>query len=152
ISIIIPTYNRASIIEECLNSVSNQSYRNWECLVVDDFSTDSTKELINNIKQIDKRFIYLQNSYAKGAPGARNTGLAAAKGQYITFLDSDDAINNNCLETRLTFAIKHNADITVGLQRIFADNIEKNLVNIDSEKHALIRFFSYLPNCDIPWI
>jgi glycosyltransferase involved in cell wall biosynthesis len=87
ISIIIPTYNRASFLKEAIESVLAQTYENWELIIVDDGSTDNTSELVK--KFTDKRISYLcqQNT---GAPLARNKGIQKAKGDYIAFLDSDD--------------------------------------------------------------
>jgi len=88
ISVIIPTYNRSSFLEDAINSVLKQTYSNFEVLVVDDHSTDDTKEVVNKFN--DPRIKYLLNSRSKGAQGARNTGILAAKGSWIAFLDSDD--------------------------------------------------------------
>ena len=89
-SIIIPSFNRASIISKTLDSVLAQTFKDWECLVVDDKSTDNTKEIIEKYLVKDKRIHYLTNELEKGAQGARNTGILYAKGYYVSFLDSDD--------------------------------------------------------------
>ena len=85
ISIIIPTYNRASYIEEALDSIKKQTFTDYEIIVVDDGSTDNTKEILDKYKGI--RCIYLEHV---GIAGARNTAVKAAKGKWIAFLDSDD--------------------------------------------------------------
>lgn len=90
ISVVIPTFNRASIIHKSLDSVLAQSFQDWECLIVDDFSIDNTREIIETYSNRDNRFHYLINEYEKGANGARNTGILHAKGDYVSFLDSDD--------------------------------------------------------------
>ena len=93
VSIIIPTYNRAKLIINTLHSVEVQTYTNWECLVVDDGSTDNTFEVVQEFVNKDGRFKYLPNKRKKGAQGARNTGLSESKGEFIQFLDSDDIIH-----------------------------------------------------------
>jgi glycosyltransferase involved in cell wall biosynthesis len=93
VSVIIPTFNRAELIKDTLRSVEAQSYTNWECLVVDDGSTDNTFEVIQEFVNKDGRFKYLTNKRTKGAQGARNTGLFESKGEFIQFLDSDDMIH-----------------------------------------------------------
>lgn len=88
VSIVLPTYNRADIIGDSIQSVLNQSYENFELLVVDDASTDNTKSVVEGFE--DDRVRYLRHERNKGAPEARNTGLDASKGPLIGFQDSDD--------------------------------------------------------------
>ena len=92
VSIIIPTYNRAHIIHETLDSVLSQSYTNWKCIVVDDGSTDTTEEVLKSYVKKDARFQYNKRPIdrKKGANACRNYGLDLAKGAYIVFFDSDD--------------------------------------------------------------
>ncbi|MGI0107854.1 glycosyltransferase family 2 protein [Salinimicrobium sp. WS361] len=92
VSIIMATYNRAHLIGESLNSVLNQSYNNWECLVIDDGSTDETEEVIKAISLTDQRIKYNRRpvNHKKGLPGCRNYGLDVAKGDYMIFFDDDD--------------------------------------------------------------
>ena len=85
ISIVIPTYNRAKVIPAALNSIVVQSYQEWECIVVDDFSEDDTESVVNSYVAKDNRFSYCKNERTKGAPGARNTGLYQAKGEWVLF-------------------------------------------------------------------
>jgi glycosyltransferase involved in cell wall biosynthesis len=93
ISVIIPTFNRAELITDTLRSVEAQSYTTWECLVVDDCSTDNTSDVVREFSNKDLRIKYLMNRRKKGAQGARNTGLSESKGEFIQFLDSDDMIH-----------------------------------------------------------
>jgi len=95
VSIIIPTFNRAHLIGETLDSVLAQTYTNWECIVVDDGSSDNTKEIVQQYIEKDQRYSYLKNDRVKGAQGARNKGVLAANGEYVQFLDSDDFIDYN---------------------------------------------------------
>ena len=98
ISIIIPTYNRASIIPNTLDSVINQEFKDWECVVVDDHSTDNTEEVIKNYIERDLRFHYLKNERKKGAQGARNTGLNHCKSEWLVFFDSDNLMHPDFLK------------------------------------------------------
>src|SRR5437763_11554370 len=88
-SIIIPTYNRASMIEKTIQSALNQSYSDYEIIIVDDGSTDNTEQVVLSIK--DARIFYFKKENAERA-AARNYGAHRAKGDYITFLDSDDVL------------------------------------------------------------
>lgn len=108
-TIVIPTYNRARIIKKTLDSVLAQTYPDWECLVVDDFSTDNTKEIVELFCKKDSRFHYLINENEKGAQGARNTGINHAKGEYVSFLDSDDEWNQEMLEKQIKQYLKSNS-------------------------------------------
>lgn len=109
VSIIIPTYNRAHLIGETLDSVLVQTYNNWECIIVDDVSADNTFDVVTNYLKKDDRFKYLVRPIAKikGPSACRNIGLANAQGEFILFLDSDDIIADFCLEERVKFALKH---------------------------------------------
>jgi glycosyltransferase involved in cell wall biosynthesis len=91
ISIIIPAYNAAFFLLETLVSVKNQTYTNWECIIVDDGSTDDTAAIIEQYIATDKRFSHIYQSN-KGLSAARNTGLQFAKGEIIQFLDADDVL------------------------------------------------------------
>lgn len=103
ISIIIPTFNRAHTILESLESVQKQSYRNWECIIIDDGSLDNSKEIINAFIKKDKRFkLILRPNYRnKGAASCRNIGLENITGQFIQYLDSDDLMAANKFETQI---------------------------------------------------
>lgn len=94
VSIIIPTYNRAHLIGETLDSVLRQTYSDWECIVVDDGSTDETSEIVQCYLDKDSRFKYYLRPRIrpKGANACRNYGFELSKGEYIQWLDSDDLI------------------------------------------------------------
>ena len=102
ISVIIPTYNRGDLLVLALESVLNQTYETWECIVVDDHSTDNTKAVVENYTKNDCRFKYIPNIKKKGAQGARNTGLVASKGNFIQFLDSDDYLDSTKFSKQLS--------------------------------------------------
>lgn len=88
VSIVIPTYNRAWLLRKAILSVLNQTYQDFEIIVVDDASNDNTIDVISALN--DKRIKYIRNEYNKGEAGARNTGILNTNGQYIAFLDDDD--------------------------------------------------------------
>ncbi len=103
ISIIVPIYNVAQYLEKCLNSVLAQTYTNWECILVDDGSTDNSGEICRKFASDDSRFKYYYKQNG-GQSSARNEGLKRANGNYITFLDSDDWWGtSNLLEEILKF-------------------------------------------------
>lgn len=108
ISVIIPTYNRAKTIMRSINSVLNQTYNDIEVLIIDDGSTDETKDVIKNIDDDRIRYIKQENS---GACVARNHGISIAKGEYIAFHDSDDEWHLDKLEKQLKIMEKNNASI-----------------------------------------
>jgi len=89
ISCVIATYNRAEIIPDAINSILNQTYNNWELVVIDDQSTDNTWNVVNQFATVDDR-IHCHRNPSKGANNARNLGIEISKGDYIAFLDDDD--------------------------------------------------------------
>ncbi|RTY76864.1 glycosyltransferase family 2 protein [Flavobacterium sp. LS1R10] len=109
VSIIIPTYNRANLITETLNSVLKQTYFNWECIIIDDGSTDNSLVVIQKYLNKDSRFLYLlRPDYKKKGPSScRNYGIEKVTGDYIIFLDSDDLLAITCLENRIEFAMQN---------------------------------------------
>lgn len=118
VTIILATYNRAHLIEETLRSIQQQTYKNFECLVVDDGGTDHTRVVIQPYLN-DNRFKYYKRSdaYQKGLPGSRNFGLDKAKGKYIIFFDDDDIIHPQNLETCITVFAQETTDF-VAYQKI----------------------------------
>lgn len=103
ISIIIPTYNRSEYLTECLNSVLNQNYKHWECLVIDDGSTDDTEQVVKRFVNSDSRIKYFKRTrnYKPGGCGARNYGLDLSTGDYINWFDSDDVMLPEFLEYKI---------------------------------------------------
>lgn len=103
VSVIIPTHNRAKYMEKAIKSVLNQTYKNYEIIVVDDGSTDKTEKIAKKYVKKHKRkvrYIYQKN---KGPSAARNTGIGNAKGKYIAFLDSDDEFLPKKLKKQMSF-------------------------------------------------
>lgn len=97
ISIIVPCYNQAQYLDECLQSVLEQTYPHWECIIVDDGSPDDTAEVAKKWTQKDSRFKYLRKENG-GLSSARNAGISMAQGEWILPLDADDKIGNQYLE------------------------------------------------------
>lgn len=110
VSIIIPVYNTEKYIERCLLSVVCQTYADFECLCIDDGSTDQSGIMIQGFAAKDSRFRYLYQQNA-GPSAARNRGLEEAKGEYILFVDSDDTIEPDYLEKLVEGLVKSGADI-----------------------------------------
>lgn len=98
ISVVVPLYNKEKSVRTTLESIRAQSYKEWECIVVDDGSTDKSREVAEQFKIEDFRFKILSQENA-GVSAARNAGIIAAKGEYIAFLDADDIWAPNYLET-----------------------------------------------------
>ena len=96
-SIIVPAYNVADYIGDCLDSILNQTYKNFEVLVVNDGSTDNTHNICEYYKNKDSRILVF-NKTNGGLSDARNYGMKRATGEYIVFIDSDDYIHTNSLE------------------------------------------------------
>lgn len=125
VSIIIPTYNRANIIGETLNSILAQTYTKWECIVVDDGSTDNTAEVMAGYLAIDDRFSYYDRpiNRLKGGNAARNYGYEMAKGDYIQWFDSDDLMVAQSLETKLLkLSSNKNASFCLSAYGFFSEN------------------------------
>lgn len=108
VSIITPTYNCGKYISETIESVINQSYKNWEMIIIDDCSTDNTKDVVEKYKKNYSNIIYKVLDNNSGAAIARNTALKMAKGKYIAFLDSDDLWDSGKLEKQINFMKKNN--------------------------------------------
>lgn len=113
ISIITPVYNTEKYIRECIESVLSQSYKNWELILVDDCSTDSSVAIINEY-MYDNRIKLQKNTINSGPAKSRNIALDICNGDYITFLDSDDFWSVDKLERQVKFMQDNNVDMTHG--------------------------------------
>lgn len=113
VSVIVPCYNQAEYLHEALESVLKQTYRNWECLIVNDGSIDHTEAVAKSWVEKDNRFKYLFQ-VNKGLSSARNAGLKTAKGDYIQFLDSDDLIEPEKIKVQ-TAALLNDREIDVSV-------------------------------------
>ena len=116
ISIIIATYNRAAYIAETLTSIANQTYKDFECIIVDDGSTDNSEEIVLQFVENDKRFIYINrpDTVPKGANYSRNYGYTLSTGSPVKFFDSDDVMLPHHLQTSMDYFEKGDYDFVVG--------------------------------------
>lgn len=123
-SVVIPTFNRASLVGKAIESVFNQSFGDWELIIVDDGSTDNTKEIVESFKDGRVKYIYQKNT---GRSSARNTGIDQSNGFYICFLDSDDYYLSNHLSVLCETIINRNYPIAFICTGIYTD--KKNTLN-----------------------
>lgn len=135
VSIIIPAYNRAHLIGETLNSIMAQTYTNWECLIIDDGSTDNSEQVYEVYKNRDARFVFFKRPALKpkGANACRNIGLKEASGDYVVFFDSDDLMTENHLEVKVNAIQKFDCDYVITRTQYFNyknDDIN-NYYNLD---------------------
>ena len=112
VSIITPSYNSEKFISETIKSVLNQTYKNWEMLIVDDASKDKTIQIINTFCKQDSRIKLFQLKNNSGAALARNKGISQAKGDFISFLDSDDLWLPKKIELQINFMQKMNCGLS----------------------------------------
>lgn len=127
VSIIIPTFNRAHLIGATINSVQLQSFTKWECIIVDDGSTDSTPELISDLIKKDSRIKFLLNTRTKGAQGARNTGILNAKGDFVIFFDSDDKMHIDFIEKIYKKIFETKKDVCTCFSNIIKFETKENI-------------------------
>jgi glycosyltransferase involved in cell wall biosynthesis len=151
ISIIIPVFNRKAVLLETIDSLVDQTFKNWEAIVVDDGSTDGTLDELYNFAKKDSRIrIFKRNRLPKGAPTCRNIGLEKCKGDLIIFLDSDDILANYCLDQRVRYMNENPVlDFAVFPILIFDKSPGDTLIlwNIFTEENDLDRFVKH----DIVW-
>lgn len=134
ISVIIPVYNGADFIKRCYDSIKNQTFKDLEMIFVDDESKDNSLEILRELEKKDNKVkVIAQKNKKQG--GARNTGLKAANGNYISFVDVDDYISEDFLEALYNTAKKFDADISMtGVTRIKPNGDERVLLKYDKEE------------------
>ncbi|MDR3273651.1 MAG: glycosyltransferase [Flavobacteriaceae bacterium] len=137
ISIIVPCYNQAGFLDSCIESLIKQTYSHWECIIINDGSTDNTNELSQRWTEKDIRVKYIKQKN-KGLSSARNSGMKIAKGDYIQLLDSDDFIHPNKFKTIVEIIEKQSPDI------IFSD-----FMYVDSEGKTKNEYEKYNIKKDI---
>ena len=153
VSIIIPTFNRAGLIEETLLSVSNQSYTDWECLIIDDGSEDQTAHLIKPLITSDSRFKYFlrPDELPKGANACRNYGLDQSEGEFINWFDDDDIMHPEKLRIQVTALLETNFPFSVCQTMMFEDNIDNSL-GLRKPKIFVTDFFNAFITNEIKWL
>ncbi len=150
VSIIIPNYNKEKYIKETLSSVLIQSYPNWECIIIDDNSTDNSVELIQKFLKKDSRFKFIERDKDSigGGSACRNIGIQKAEGEYLIFLDSDDLLEKNCLKHRVKSIEGTDLDFAVFPMGTFKEKIgDNNFIWTPPKRDHLAKFLSH----EIPW-
>lgn len=145
VSIIIPTYNRAHLIGETLDSVLAQTYTNWECIVVDDDSTDNTNEVLQAYCNKDDRFKYFKrpDQKSKGANACRNYGFELSKGEYIQWFDSDDVMLNDLLSLKINLFLQNpNVGFVVCGFRIIYCNGKQYIHDVKQSDNYFLSYIS----------
>ena len=137
ISVIIPTYNRGNIIENTIKSTLNQTYKNLEVIIIDDGSTDNTKEIIDKFD--DKRIKYIKINENLGGSNARNIGIKHATGRFISFQDSDDIFYPNKLELQFNNMINQNSNLDFCKIKVIYNNSYYNFVPNEYQEKKIIR-------------
>jgi len=153
ISIIIPTYNRAHLLGETLDSIIEQSFLNWECIVVDDGSLDHTLELLEFYIAKDNRISYHRrpSNRKKGANACRNYGFEISKGNYINWFDSDDLMHLGKLEIQLNSLENSDYNFSV-CQAIVFDNEINNILGLKNRLIISDHTFSDYLRMKLGWL
>lgn len=143
VSIIIPTYNRAHIIGETLDSVIAQTHTNWECIVVDDGSTDNTNQVLKKYEKKDARIKFYKrpSNRKKGANACRNYGFELSKGEFINWLDSDDLFSLNKIKSQLDVIDLNTSNLTLITSKWERFNGRTNLL---PHEHNKVIYKDYL--------
>lgn len=128
VTIIMATYNRAHFILETLQSIKDQTFIDWECLIIDDGGTDTTALVIAPVLKKDRRFQYIKRieKYQKGLPGCRNYGLDLAKGDYIIFFDDDDIAHPQNLELCVLELSRNEVSFCRYIRAVFFNDFDYN--------------------------
>ena len=138
ISIIVPCYNAEKFLHKCLDSLINQTLTDVEIICVNDCAKDSTAEILEEYAKSDKRISIVTHEKNQGLSAARNSGIAVAKGEYISFIDSDDFADVTMMEKLYNKAIKTGADLVIGNLDLYFEDTKETQVFRDE------RFFTFL--------
>ncbi len=150
VSVIMPAYNREKIIDKAINSVLNQSYTNFELIIVDDKSTDRTREVLKTFAESDDRIHLINHDINKGASATRNTALKIAKGEYIFYLDSDNEWDSRYLKAMMgAFLELPQADAVYSGQLLYRDfNSQPFAMRFGTYNKSLLHNGNYIDiNC-----
>lgn len=146
VSVIVPAYNAESYIENCLKSISNQTCRDIEIIVVDDGSKDKTQEICENFAKEEERLFVYSLEKNSGVSTARNYGISKAHGEYIMFVDADDSMHETYVEVLLNNILSTGADISVCSCTFDTDDLGTGSGEcsvIDIEKLLELTFFTH---------
>ena len=133
ISVVVPIYKVEQYLEKCVNSILSQTYSNLEIILVDDGSPDNCPQICDNLVKQDKRIKVIHKPNG-GLSDARNVGFESSTGKYVTFVDSDDYLNYNFIETLYNNLLNTNADMSiVGYQKVFEDSTVNQAETFQSE-------------------
>lgn len=151
VSIIIPTYNRAHLIGETLDSILKQTYTNWECIVIDDGSTDATEEVMDDYLNSDSRVYYHHrpHKHLPGGNGARNYGLSLAQGDYVIFFDSDDLMTEDHVQIKIDAIETSGVDYVITKTKFY--NSDKSLEHNYRFDEYEISLYNYITQ-KINWL
>lgn len=133
VSVIVPVYNSALYIDKCFKSIQNQTFRDIEIILVDDGSTDNTPQILESYAQKDSRVVVIRQQNSKQG-AARNTGLRFAKGEFITFIDSDDWIDSNYIEKLYSAMVKYNVNLAIPSIIREKKNNSRKMLKINKEE------------------
>ncbi|MDR2582713.1 MAG: glycosyltransferase [Fibromonadaceae bacterium] len=139
ISIAIPAYNAEKYIEECLNSILNQTFQDWECIIINDGSTDNTLAIIENFVAKDERFSCYSIPNSGSAKIPRDRAISYAKAKLVMGIDADDFIDNDVLEKLYARAIETKADIVYLRMKLFDEENPENFSLIPAENFDMKR-------------
>lgn len=137
ISIIIPVYNTAQYLDQCLESVLEQNYTDWECIVVDDGSTDNSGEICDKWGDRDKRFVIIHQKN-QGVSAARNHGLDRSKGEFICFIDSDDWVEPMYL-SHLYDGMKNNEEVDMVVSGFISEGDKSEFIKPQKKQIIKLR-------------
>ena len=135
ISVVIPAYNAEQFLDETLESVLSQTYENWECIIVNDGSTDNTESIAKKWCEKDARFCYFYKENS-GVSDTRNLGIKEARGEYIAFLDADDLYMSNFLEVCLENLVEKDVDLIAPKMLEFRD-VRNGVIEDEDKKDYL---------------
>ena len=157
ISVIVPVYNSEKYLEKCLDSIKSQTYTNLEIILIDDGSVDKSPSICDSYAKSDSRFIVIHKKNA-GVSAARNDGLSRCIGDYITFVDSDDYIDNNMYSSMMKVADEYSADIIMcdclkefaNHQEKYSHNIRAGYYDYEDLKKEYYPNLLITPDCEYP--
>ena len=144
VSIITPVYNAERFLSDTIKSVQNQTYKNWEILLIDDCSKDNSAQIIKEFQKYDNRIKYIKLKKNSGASVSRNEGIRNAKGRFIAFVDSDDIWKPEKLEIQIKYMLKENLGFTFTSYRYMKENGE--LTNKIAKAPSKINYSGLLKN------